>query len=113
MASTLDCAQLLDYTRVGVRRHLKSAKDVDRHRTYVKFNLVRAYVKRNVMYTVRSASVRGPFNIRQSPFNSHLTSVFLKRSGVKRTVHGSFFGGGAHTVYIYIYIVCLLVFQSC
>ena len=25
-------------------------------------------------------------------FNSHLTSVFLKQSSVKRTVHGRFFG---------------------
>ena len=34
---------------------------------------------------VRSISV-------QSPFNRRMTSVFLKRSGVKRTVHGRFFG---------------------
>ena len=28
----------------------------------------------------------------RGPFNSRLTSVFLKRSGVKRTVHGRVFG---------------------
>ena len=45
-------------------------------------------------------TVHGPFSARfrsvQSPFESRLTSVLLKRSGVKRTVHGSFFL--AHTV---------------
>ena len=61
MTSTLDRAQLLDYTRAGVRHHLKSAMGVDLRRTYIKFNLVCAYVKWNV---VRSASVCGPFNVR-------------------------------------------------
>ena len=70
MASTLDHAQLLDYTRAGVRCHLKSTMDVYRRRTYVKFNLVRAHVKRNGTCTVHSVSVSGPFN-------SRLTSVFL------------------------------------
>ena len=40
---------------------------------------------------VRSISV-------QSPFDSRLTSVFIKRSSVKRTVHGSFFL--AHTILV-------------
>ena len=44
---------------------------------------------------MHSASVHGPLNIRlKSPFNSHLTFVFLKQSGVKGTVQGSFWGGG-------------------
>ena len=64
MASTLDRAQLLDYARAGVRCHLKSAKDVDRRRTYEKLNLVHAYVKWNEPCMVRSVSVRGPFDIR-------------------------------------------------
>ena len=34
-----------------------------------------------------------------SPFNSRLTSVFLERSGVKRTMHGRFVL--AHTIYRY------------
>ena len=46
-------------------------------------------------------TVHGPFSVRawsvQSPFNSRLTSVFLKRSIVKRTVHGRDFL--AHTIY--------------
>ena len=42
------------------------------------------YIKRNGPCTVRSAPVCGPFE-------SRLTSVLLKRSGVKRTVHGKFF----------------------
>ena len=66
MASTLVHAQLLDYTQAGVRHHLKSAMGVDLRRTYVKFNLVCAYVKRTVLCTVHSASVRGPFNIRST-----------------------------------------------
>ena len=45
-------------------------------------------------------TVHGPFSARfrsvQSPFESRLTFVLLKRSGVKRTVHGRFFL--AHTV---------------
>ena len=41
---------------------------------------------------VRSISI-------QSPFNCRLTSVFLKRSSVKRTVHGRFFW--AHTVHVF------------
>ena len=63
--------------------------------TRIKFNyntrVVRTYVKRNGPHpcVVRSISVR-------SPFNSRLTSVFIKRSSVKRTVHGRFFL--AHTV---------------
>ena len=40
-------------------------------------------------------AVHGPFSARlwsvQYPFESRLTSVLLKRSGVKRTVHGKFF----------------------
>ena len=40
-------------------------------------------------------AVHGPFSARlwsvQYPFESRLTSVLLKRSGVKRTVHGFFF----------------------
>ena len=40
-------------------------------------------------------AVHGPFSARlwsvQYPFESRLTSVLLKRSGVKRTVHGRFF----------------------
>ena len=44
--------------------------------------------------------MHGPFSVRawsvQSPFNSRLTSVFIKRSSVKRIVHGRFFL--AHTV---------------
>ena len=36
MDSTLDRAQLLDCTRAGVRRHLKSAMSVDLRRTYVR-----------------------------------------------------------------------------
>ena len=59
-ASTLDRAQLLDYTRAGVRRHLKSAMDVDRHRPYVKFNLVCAYVNG----TDRAWSVQRPCVVR-------------------------------------------------
>ena len=53
-----DLAQLLDYTREGVRRHLKSTMGVDLRRTYVKFNLVRTYVKRSEPCTVRSKSVQ-------------------------------------------------------
>ena len=40
-------------------------------------------------------AVHGPFSARlwsvQYPFESRLTSVLLKRSGVKRAVHGKFF----------------------
>ena len=40
-------------------------------------------------------AVHGPFSARlwsvQYPFESRLTSVLLKRSGVKRTLHGKFF----------------------
>ena len=40
-------------------------------------------------------AVHSPFSARlwsvQYPFESRLTSVLLKRSGVKRTVHGKFF----------------------
>ena len=90
MASTLDCAQLIDYTRAGMRRHLKSAMDIDWCRTYVKFNLVFAYIKRNGPWTVQSPCVVHSISV-PSPFNSRLTSVFLKRSGVKRTVQGILF----------------------
>ena len=90
MASTLDRAQLLNYTRAGVGRHLKSAMGVDLRRIYVKFNLVFVYVKRNDSCVVRSASECGPFNRR-------LTSVFLERSGVKRTMQGR--GFLAHIVH--------------
>ena len=87
MASTLDRAQLLDYTRAGV--WLFEIRDRYLRCTRIKFNcnmrVVRTYVKQNGPCTVRSASVRGPFN-------SRLTSVFLKRSSVKRTVQGRFFG---------------------
>ena len=77
MASTLDHAQHLDHTQAGERRHLKSEMDVDLRPIYVKFNLVCEYVKRNRPCTVQS--VRGLLN-------RLLTSVFLKRSGVKRTI---------------------------
>ena len=62
MASTVDQAQLLDYTRAGVRRHLKSAIGVDRQRTYVKFNLVGTYV--NDPFSVCAWSVQYPFKVR-------------------------------------------------
>ena len=68
MGSTLDRAHLLDYTRAGVRHDLKSATDIYMCCKRIKFNcntcVVRTYVKRNELCTVRSASVRGPFNIR-------------------------------------------------
>ena len=69
MASTLNRSQLLDYTRAGVRRNLKFVKDVDWHRTYVKFNLVCAYVKRNgpcmvCPFSVRAWAVQYPFKVR-------------------------------------------------
>ena len=70
MASTLNRAQLLGYTRAGVRRYSKSATDTCTYMccTCIKFNcnmrVVRTYVKRNGPCTVSSASVRGPFNIR-------------------------------------------------
>ena len=48
-------------------------------------------------------AVPGPFSARfwsvQYPFESRLTYVLLKRSGVKQTVHGRFFL--PHTLYIY------------
>ena len=97
MASTLDCAHRRNYTRAGVRRHLKSATGVDLRRTYAKFYcVVRAYVKQTGPYMVQSASNMVRSISIQSPFNSRLTSVFIKRSGVKQTAHGRFF---AHTVY--------------
>ena len=53
-------------------------------------------------------AVHGPFSARlwsvQYPFESRLTSVLLKWSGVKQTVHGSFFG---HILSIYIYICAI------
>ena len=62
------------------------------HCTRIKFNcntrVVRTYVKRNgpcSLFSVRAWSV-------QYPFNSRLTSIFLKRSSVKQTLHGRFFG---------------------
>ena len=55
-------------------------------------------------------AVHGPFSARlwsvQYPFESRLTSVLLKRSGVKRTVHGKFFL--PYTVRVYMYVpVCI------
>ena len=48
-------------------------------------------------------AVHGPFSARlwsvQYPFESRFTSVLLKRSGVKRTVHGRVFL--LHTVLVY------------
>ena len=42
-------------------------------------------------FSVHAWSVQSPFNIRLKSVQSRLTSVFLKRSSVKRTVHGRFF----------------------
>ena len=51
IASTVDHAQLLDYTQASVRRYLKSMTDTRVVRTHVKFNcnthVVHTYVKRN------------------------------------------------------------------
>ena len=92
MASTLDRAQLLDYRR----EVLFEIRDRYMHCTRIKFNCNTHVVR--IRKTERT--VHGPFSVRawsiQSPFNSRLTSVFIKRSSVKRTVHGRFFL--AHTV---------------
>ena len=70
------------------REALFEIRDRYMHCTCIKFNcntrVVRTYVKRNGPFRVRAWFVR-------SPFNSRLTSVFIKRSSVKRTVHGRFF----------------------
>ena len=65
-----------------------------------KINLyARTYVATYIKRTGRARS--GPFSARlwsvQYPFESRLNSVLLKRSGVKRTVHGRVFL--PHTVY--------------
>ena len=56
--------------------------------------------------------MRGPFNVCtwsvQSPFNSHLTFVFIKRSSVKWTVHRR--GFLAHTVRICIAFFSAMVY---
>ena len=45
--------------------------------------------------------MHGPFSVRawsvQYPYNSRLTSVFLKRSSMKQTMHGRFFFGAYRT----------------
>ena len=60
-------------------------------------------------------AVHGPFSARlwsvQYPFESRLTSVLLKRSGVKRTVHGKFFlpytvGTVVHKFYMLLNSLC-------
>ena len=63
MASTLHRAQLLNYTRAGVRRYSKSETDTYMRCTRITFNCNTrvVHVKRNGPCTVRSTSVRGPF----------------------------------------------------
>ena len=62
-------------------------------------------------------AVHGPFSARlwsvQYPFESRFTSVLLKQSGVKRTVHGRFFL--PHTVIMTLSIGLLLtsLFTTC
>ena len=59
MASTLDHAQLLDYTQRGVRRYLKSTTDtcVVRSKILIVTRVVCTYVKRNGPCTVRYAQL--------------------------------------------------------
>ena len=60
MASTLDRAQLLDYTRAGVRRYSKSATDTVYMRfTRIKFNCNTRIVR--IRKTERT--VHGPFSV--------------------------------------------------
>ena len=54
----------------------------------------RLHKKRILFYRAKGSHARS-----HHTFNSRLTSVFIKRSSVKRTVHGRFFF--AHTVYTY------------
>ena len=75
------------FTRAGVRRYLNSNGNNLKKLIYTHVRMC------DVHKTERA--VHGPFSARlwsvQYPFESHLTSVLLKRSGVKRTVHGRFF----------------------
>ena len=58
MATTLDCAQLLDYTRAGMRRYSKSATYM--RCTRMKFNCNTRVVR--IRKTERT--VHGPFSVR-------------------------------------------------
>ena len=60
MASTLDRAQLLDYTRAGVRRYSKSATDTCIVYINIKFNCNTCVV--HIRKTERT--MHGPFSIR-------------------------------------------------
>ena len=114
MASTLHRAQLLNYTRAGVRRYSKSATDTYMRCTHITFNC-----NTHVVYTRKTErTMHGPFNVRawsvRSLFNCRLTSVFIKRSSVKRTVHGCFFL--AHTVVRHIFfsaVIAQKLLHSC
>ena len=72
------------FTRAGVRRYLNSNGNNFKQINYTHVRMC------DVHKTERA--VHGPFSARlwsvQYPFESRLTSVLLKRSGVKRTVHG-------------------------
>ena len=75
------------FTRAGVRRYLNSnANNLKK--------LIYTYIRMCDVHKTERA-VHGPFSARlwsvQYPFQARSTAVLLKRSGVKRTVHGRVF----------------------